>query len=191
MSADKLYVEFTLNNDDIIAMNHFLLQNTPEWKRVNKSKHNSYLYAVIFPIIGIISLLKGITTEFTPWGWVGVCFIIFGFIPLTSYLYANHYWNRNIKNQVNKLYGRGKDTLVGLHKYTISPEGVHDITEFDDTTYKWKAIENIVQTDKYIFITVPPRGVFIITKRAFPDDSAYNQFFEDAKTIFQTAQKTV
>jgi hypothetical protein len=48
-----------------------------------------------------------------------------------------------------------------------------------------------VQTDKQIFITVPPQGAFIITKRAFPDDSAFNQSFEDAKPIFQAAQETV
>ena len=81
-----------------------------------------------------------------------------------------------------------KNSHIGIHKYFISSEGVHDITEFNDTTTKWNVIENIAQTIDHLFILVRPNSAFIIPKRAFPDDSAFNQNAQDIKGIFQTSQ---
>ena len=188
MMPNEIKVECQLNNDDIIAWHYYYLQNSPEWKRLQKSKFFVYSSAVMLSFVGLIAILKGIMTEFSPWGWTGVCAVLFGLAPVPRYLLTQRYLRNKIKKKVNELYGHGKDSLVGIHKYTISPQGVHDATEMDDTTFKWKAIDNIVQTREHIFILSPPQSAFLISKRAFPDEVAFNKFFKDINTIFQAAK---
>lgn len=185
MDQQALNIEFILTSEDIIAWNNYLLENSSHWKRIQKNKFFVYSGAIILPFLGIFALLNGIMTKFSPWGWIGVGAILLGVIPALNYLFIQHYWRNNIKKKVNELYGHGKDAVVGMHKQSFSSEGVHDITALDESKYKWNAIENIIQTDQYIFILIPPRQAFIIPKTAFAGDSRFNQFTQELKAIFE------
>jgi len=76
-----------------------------------------------------------------------------------------------------------------LHRhaqYTVSPEGIRDN---DDALVKWTAVEDIVQTDKYVFILVHPKKAVILPKRTFPDKAAANRFFQDVQTYLRPRGK--
>jgi hypothetical protein len=87
------------------------------------------------------------------------------------------------------MYSQGENSTIGVHKYSISLEGVRDITKFNDNTTKWHVVENIAQTVEHLFILLRPNAAFIIPKRAFPDDTVFSQIVHDINSMFQKSQK--
>ena len=83
-----------------------------------------------------------------------------------------------------KNYGQGKNGVIGKHKYSITREGVHDVTDVDETTIKWDAIENIAQTKNHMFLVIRPMTALIIPRKDFSSDSAFNQLVKDTNDLF-------
>jgi hypothetical protein len=127
MIPNEIKMECAIDNDDLIAWNTYHLQKSNTWNRIQKNKFYAYSSAVFCLFFGFFALLKGIMTEFSPWGWAGVAAVLLGLIPLSNNLFAEHYMLSSIKKRVNELYGHGKDVVIGIHKYTISLQGVHDV----------------------------------------------------------------
>ena len=138
-------------------------------------------------IIGIIyftsSTIKGLGISVSVASIMGIILGASGFVYFLFYPYM---LRRKIRNTAKQVYGQGKNSFVGTHKYTASPEGIRDNAE---AIVKWTAIEDIVQTDNYLFILVYPQKAIIIPKKAFPNEDAINRFMPAATALFQAAQK--
>ena len=177
-----------LNVEDAIAWNNYYMENSPQWKR------NWKLISLVFmPVmvlcfavsVGylVISTNKGLTISSVIAGGIG---IIVGGGGFLYYLYYPTLLRRRIRKNAHMVYSR-QNNFIGNHKYTVSAEGIRDN---DENIVKWTAVEDIVQTDKHVFILVNPKKAVIIPGRAFPDDTALNSFVGDVKTIFQANRKT-
>jgi hypothetical protein len=187
MGTNTVSIKCELDVNDAIAWNYYYLENSAQWKKNWKLIRLVFMpvMAICF-VAGIIYLLNGVNTgtiSSVVGGGIGIIIGAGGFL---YYLYYPNIIRRRIRKTANITYSY-KNNFIGAHKYSVSPEGVRDN---DEAIVKWTAIENIAQTDAYIFILVYPKKAIIIPKRAFPDDAAINRFMQEAKTIFQTAQKT-
>jgi hypothetical protein len=93
-----------------------------------------------------------------------------------------------IIKDISKRYGEGKNAVTGKHLVSITPENIKDIGETVEETAKWDIIENVVSTDKYLFIIArATQGALIIPRKAFADDAAFNLFAETAKKYHQAS----
>jgi hypothetical protein len=180
MSPSALNIECEINTDDLIAWNYYYIQNSSQWKRNIK-----ILRFVLMPVMalcfiaGVIFFVKSISGGLLELGGLGGGLIFLGAFGFIYYLFYPRILRRGIRKNVNKMYVQGKSADIGTHKYSISPEGVHATSRFADSTVKWDAIEDVVQTDKHLFILIHPNKAGIIPKRAFPNDSTFNQFVQD------------
>ena len=188
MSTNILNVKCTLTIDDAIAWNYYYMENSAQWK--NNWKLMRFVFLPIMVacfIIGIIyftsSTIKGLGISVSVASIMGIILGASGFVYFLFYPYM---LRRKIRNTAKQVYGQGKNSFVGTHKYTASPEGIRDNAE---AIVKWTAIEDIVQTDNYLFILVYPQKAIIIPKKAFPNEDAINRFMPAATALFQAAQK--
>ena len=97
-----------------------------------------------------------------------------------------------MRNQIGKnvirMHSKGVNADIGKHKFDISPEGIHEFTELGDSATNWKAVENIVKTNEYVYIHIRPSSAAIIPKRVFSNESAFDQFAQDIKRIFEASK---
>ena len=192
MSTNSLYLECELTIDDAVAWNYYYLQNTSRWKI------NWILIRFIFlPIMALFFLATTIfliTSIIMGLGWDtifnGIIGVIIGGSGFFYALNVRRIRLQRVKAILNKTYAGGKNAELGIHKYTISLEGIHDIIDLDDTKIKWDAIEKVVQINEHLLIVERPNKAIIIPRHAFPDDAAFNGFAQGVKDIFQAAQKS-
>ena len=191
MSTNEIDIECEVNIEDIIAWNYYFLQNRAQWKRNLKLWRFVFMpIMALFFTIGIIAFLMSILMPRGEISEYSILLIIIGLGGFLFYLFYPNVIRGNLRKTINKMYVQGKSDDIGVHKYLISPEGVRGITGLSDGTVKWDAVENIVQTDKHLFILIHPNKAFIIPKRAFSDDSTFNQFAQDVKTMFKSSKTT-
>jgi hypothetical protein len=188
METNTVSIKCELDVNDAIAWNYYYLENSVQWKKNWKLIRFVFMpvMAICF-VAGIIYLLSGVNTGTiisVVGGGIGIIIGAGGFL---FYLYYPNIMRRRIRKTAKIAYSY-KNNFIGIHKYSVSPEGVRDN---DEAVVKWTAIENIAQTDAHIFILVYPKKAIIIPKRAFADEAAINHFMQEVKTILQTAQKTV
>lgn len=111
---------------------------------------------------------------------MGIFFILMGFFyyklfaTLTSRLSA-------------KMYKRDLNSIVGKHSLSISPDGITDNNEIGQNTIKWKGVVLLESNERYLFVLNYGSNGIIVPKRAFPDESSFNQFVETAKSYYQSA----
>jgi hypothetical protein len=188
MGTNTVNIKCDLNVDDAIAWNNYYLENSAQWK-----KNWKLIRFVFMPVMAIcftagviylfMSINKGLVLSTMIASAIGIIIGIGGFL---YYLFYPDILRRRIRKTAKIAYSH-KNNFIGNHKYTVSAEGIRDN---DEAIVKWTAVEDIVQTDTHVFVLVHPQKAIIIPKRAFLDDAAINRFMQEAKTIFQTAQKT-
>jgi hypothetical protein len=186
MATNTINLKCELNVEDAIAWNEYYLENSAQWKKNWKLIRFLFMPVMIICfILGVIYLLVNplyLSTLIA--GGIG---IILGGGGFLYYFFYPNTMRRRIRKTAKKAYSY-QNSFIGTHKYTVSPEGIRDN---DDALVKWTAVEDIVQTDKHVFILVHPKKAVILPKRTFPDKAAANRFFQDVTNIFETARKKV
>jgi len=92
--------------------------------------------------------------------------------------------------EVSKRYGQGRNDVIGKHEFSITQEDIRDSTEMGEQITRWDVIEDIVETDKYLFILFHGLAeAYIIPKRAFPDEAGSNKLKEAVMKYHQAAKE--
>jgi hypothetical protein len=188
MGTNTVNVKCELTIDDAIAWNNYYLENSPQWKTNWKLIRFVFMPVMIICFLaGIIylyiSISRGLFLSSLIASAIGIIIGGGGFLYYYFYPAILH---RRIRKSAHKAYSY-RNTFVGTHQYTVSPEGVRDN---DEAIVKWTAVEDIVQTDKHVFILVHPKKAVIIPKKAFHDEAATNRFVQSVTAIFKSTQKT-
>jgi len=185
MATNTINLKCELNVEDAIAWNEYYLENSAQWKKNWKLIRFLFMpVMVICFILGVIYLLVNplyLSTLIA--GGIGI------FLGGGGFLYYFFYPNtmrRRIRKTAKKAYSY-RNSFIGSHQYAVSTAGIVDN---DNDLVKWTAVEDIVQTEKHVFILVNPQKALIIPKTAFHDDATLNRFLQGANDIFQAAKKT-
>ncbi len=70
--------------------------------------------------------------------------------------------------------------LLGRHEFSFVADGLLEKTAANETVTKWGGAVALVRTDHFLQIEVAPGLAHIVLRRAFPDQSAYNDFCDRA-----------
>ncbi len=187
MQKNELHFECEVTIDDGVAWNLYHFDTRSDIQK--KLKINRYIWMpvmTLFFLAGVFFIVMNffIGTQL----WFSILLIVLGAGGFFYYLFLPRIAKRGIGKQVDKMYSQGKNTVIGNHKYQISQEGIHDISELDETTTRWDAIDSVVQTDEHLFIIVRPASAFIVPKRSFPSDDAFHQVFLDVKELCEESK---
>ena len=157
MSTNILNIKCTLNIDDAIAWNYYYMENSAQWK--NNWKLTRFMFMPIMVacfIIGIIyftsSTIKGLGISVSVASIMGIILGASGFV---YFLFDPNMLRRKIRNTAKQVHGQDKNSFVGTHKYTASPEGIRDNAE---AIVKWTAVEISSRTTNiYSYWFIPKR----------------------------------
>jgi hypothetical protein len=114
---------------------------------------------------------------------------LFGAAGFVYYYFYPKIIKSNLRKTVRKAFSEGKNSVIGMHKYTFTAEGIHESGELSEGTIKWQAVEKLVQDEKYLFIIIRPNAACIIPKRVFPDEAAFNSFVQNVNELYRAAPK--
>jgi hypothetical protein len=174
-------IEYDVNLDDAVEFNHYVSNHNPKSKNRRKIVRAIYIFdIVVFAFIGLVSLL----------GNQIITGVIFSLLAVGI---GTYYWYRfsrvRIKQAVVKQYVKIPNEEICRHKLSISDSGLHDITDYEESTTHWSAFNEILQTNKYLYFFMKPGKAYIVPKRAFADDMAFNRFVETARNYHSKAVK--
>jgi|GEM_PF-618805 hypothetical protein len=191
MMPNEIKVDCEIEKDDIIAWHNFYTHNAPKVNQFIKKIRLIGLPTMFIVLsLGLFFIFSGnsIGLTDTEKAFFGIVFILWGFLGFCYFLFLVKIIQFTTGRSIRKNYKKGQNLTLGVHNYSISAEGINDITEFSSTKMKWAAIEDIWEADKYLFIHIRPNAGYIIPKRAFPDEATAIQFTKDLKALFQAAK---
>lgn len=80
-----------------------------------------------------------------------------------------------------------KSGTLGTHTYSLSEQGLHETTKFNDALHKWTGIQSVEKSDSYIFIRINGYLFHLIPRRAFSSDKEYGEFWSKAYGYWKQA----
>jgi hypothetical protein len=204
-------IEYNIGIDDVIAFVLYRSENTSpgksyiencrKWER-NKANIKFYLaIGLSILLISVLSLFISLNfVNFLPFT-IGLfiialifllCYFFYSSLLLKPFIKLNKFLlsslQKPIIKEMKKRYSTGKNAVMGKHILFITPDNIKSTGESYEDISKWDIIEQVVTTEQHLFIIVRgSEGAFIIPRKAFPDDAAFNLFAETAKEYHQAA----
>jgi hypothetical protein len=174
-------IEYSIDIDDVIAWNLYQFANSPKIQRQMKIRKIIYITPAIFSLLLGLLLLLVTLSDAIPLFIIGLFLLFYCF-------YKPFLIRKRISKEVISRYNKGKNDVIGKHEFSITPDKIHDFTEVGEQGSSWDIIESIASTEQYLyFIMRGSQGAYVIPKKAFTDDAAFNQFAETAKNYHQEA----
>ena len=93
------------------------------------------------------------------------------------------------RRQLRKFYRQGSyPRHTCRHRLSIAPDGFVESSDFGLWKERWTGVQEIVASDRHIFIYTDPNHAYIIPKEAFPDQSTCEEFVDAARRYHAEAQ---
>jgi hypothetical protein len=80
-----------------------------------------------------------------------------------------------------------KSGILGDHLFRIEEEGIREITDANDTLTKWKSINSVRKSKRYILVQINWYLFHMIPHRAFKNQAEYDQFHNEISAKWKTA----
>ena len=176
----RVNVEFNLTLDDVEAFNLYYRKNILQPLNQSRNMVTKLIFVLLFVVWIFITLDLWFSGHIIS-GIILIASIIF-VIAYFSILNSNRNIRKRIRKELSRCYGNGENDILGKHNFSISPEVITDVTDVSQSTAKWEIIENVVSTDKCIFLTMTgSTRALIIPKRAFHDETSFKKFIIEAE----------
>ncbi len=164
----KIETEITL--EDLVAFNRYHTENSRFVKR--RRDFIKYLvYGVALFIIGsaLLDILRGEIL-------FAVISIVWAFFLIT--ITGSKFRQYLIDIYAKGLYKEGKNKgLIGHREITIRDDAIVEESDSGTHTTKWQSVEKIIKTEKYIFVYASSVSAYLIPRRIFLNDTAYNELY--------------
>ncbi len=92
------------------------------------------------------------------------------------------------KAVVKKFDGRRNALLFIRHKMCFSLQGIHNDTNLSNAYVSWVGVESVERGDSSIYIYLTGMMAWIVPKRAFADEAAFERFYEKCLEYWNAAK---
>jgi hypothetical protein len=173
-------IEYELTPEDLMALQRHVRQHRPKVRR------NPLVASAI---------------------WIGVflgCLILFYVrdvfeLPLVDYFFPlllgvgagalltliglTLYGKQMARNATQRLLqaGRNAEKALGWRRIVIDAQGVYNASKLFSTTYQWRGIDEVATTGAHVFLYFTTMAAFIVPRRAFPNERAFEDFVDAAR----------
>jgi len=177
-----MVVEYDVTVSDVIAFNSFHTRHSPALRRQFLiSRLVLSLFTAAFAALVIYLLIRP-ESAVSYIGAVVAGLLIFVVYPQLA--------QRGRKNLLTKLMNEGKNLGVfGEHRLESTPDQLLIFAPSGSSHMSWPSVEEIVATNKYVFIYVSAMTALIVPARAFADRIAFDTFVHTAQQ-YQQAQSS-
>jgi hypothetical protein len=181
-------IEYELNIDDLVAYNMYYYTRSPQIKRRMKIRKVIYFGTAL--IILFFAIYITITRSLS-WPIISIAFGYVLFILLVAiYNFNKSMIQKRIRKELTRRYGQDRNDVIGKHEFSITQEEIKDSTEMGEQMTRWDVIEDVVETDKYLFILLHGLAeAYIIPKRAFADEAGFTQFKDETIKYHQVIKE--
>jgi hypothetical protein len=179
-------IEYNLTPEDLMALQRHVRQHRP------KARQNPLVGSVIWisvflgclmlfyvrdiveiPLVDyLVSLLPGVGAG---------TLLAFLLITLSAKVMARNATQRLLQA------GRNAEKALGWRRLVIDAQGVYNASRLFSTTYQWRGIDEVATTDAHVFLYIMTMNAFIVPRRAFPSDRAFDDFVDAARRYHGTA----
>jgi hypothetical protein len=77
--------------------------------------------------------------------------------------------------------GRNAEKVLGWRRVVIDAQGVHITSKVSSTTCLWDGIDEVATTNAHVFFYIMTNSAFVVPRRAFPSDQAFDDFVDAAR----------
>lgn len=158
-------VNYNIERKDFIAAQEFAYKNSPAVKRI---KLFSFLPIVLLILFSFIVIDRSLLWRFA---FVLISGLSYFCIMSVLVSVANAYSFRKAIPQ-----GEDNNGILGAHKIILSPKGLIESTNVNESLHAWHSILRVEQTDEHIFIYVNSVHAHIVPKRYFASQQAAENF---------------
>lgn len=93
-----------------------------------------------------------------------------------------------LMNLVPIIFSSTKDNgVLGLHEYTLTPEGLHESTSANEGLSKWEGISKIKVSGQYLLFQISSCLFHIVPARSFSSSEEFNEFVSYATESWKNA----
>ena len=71
--------------------------------------------------------------------------------------------------------------MLGLLRFSISPAGLREVTDVNDSHQAWQSVRAIVKLRNHIAILMKNHTIHVVPRRAFASHADYEAFLEQAR----------
>jgi len=145
---------------------HYFLRSSNTWRQ--------YIVMLILGILALSYVSYNLGVQFK----TAVTFIAGYVVLMVLMLFVSSYVT--IKSSVRRYFSVSDNNgVVGDHCFIVDDSAVCEQVGPIETRVKWIGIRKVSVTEDHAFIYYTPQTAFIVPKRAFAEESDFNQFVRD------------
>lgn len=174
MADDAIEVEFELTVDDLVAFNAYACKRLS--KKCRACTFITYTSVFVFSFFSVVyfnQYVPVILSFFLGSLFIGLFYIFYSKNSYKRFYQSSDYQNAYIFDQ--------KKCVVSIHGLKEEAERFHSIM-------KWTMFLSVEHVNGYIYLFVAPHYAFIIPKRAFADEAAFERFYEKCLEYWNAAK---
>lgn len=161
-------IDFELTKQDYLDFNMFHLGHSSTIKRSVFMQR--YIVSIMYLIMPFV-LAQISEIPFIFWGIPSLIVYISWIVFYPKYLK----WHVN--KTISKMINEGKNAmLLGNHSITLTENGLVETSHLSETKTNWEVIEEVLETEKHIFIYNSAVSAYIIPVSAFKDTNEKEAF---------------
>jgi hypothetical protein len=80
-----------------------------------------------------------------------------------------------------------RNGVLGHHRYSITPEGLHETTSSNEGMQRWTGIQDVGKSSAFIFIRINGYSFHLLPRRAFSSEHDFESFWVQAHTFWKQA----
>ncbi|MBI4965562.1 MAG: YcxB family protein [Desulfomonile tiedjei] len=165
-------LQYEITLDDLVAFNLYHFDHSRAVLR------NRWLSRYVVPVM--LGLLIAVI-DFPP-----PLILILSWILFTGLWIATWPWieRRITRKHVTRFLLEGQNkAMVGKHALKLLPNSIVETTEYGETTVGWAAVEKIIRADDVIYVYGSAVTAFVVPRRAFQTEEAFDEFFQTAEKL--------
>jgi YcxB-like protein len=164
----KVETEITL--EDLVAFNRYHIENSRFVKRRwDFVKYLGYGVALFSVGSALLHILQGKILS-------AVISIIIAFLLVTIV-------GSKLRQYITDIYAKGmykegkNKGLIGHREITICDDAIVEESNSGTHATKWQSVEKVIKTEKYIFVYASSVSAYLIPRRIFVNDTAYDELY--------------
>ncbi len=142
---------------------------------------HSWPLRIIFAVFVLVTLKSVVTS--IPSGYPLGVRIITGF--LMEILLLSVFTGVMILISILNMISRRNQTFHTDHTITLEESGLTEATPYNTSVYKWKAIQNVVQTRQHLFLFIAQHMAHVIPRRAVTSEEEWSNLHDTILTFTQ------
>jgi len=168
---------FTQTQEDLIAFNEHHLANSPF---VRRRKLTNLLTVGLLPL-AIGAVLFAFSLDPGPFDWW-----TFPIASILLFLLYPALYRRSSRRALDKMLSEGVPT-TGERHVRVNPVEISVSSELRSSTVRWKGVQKITREAGHAFVYVGPVEAFIVPRRAFASDAAFEEGVREIEGFMRAA----